>query len=133
VNAVVTPLVRLGVGPANTYLLTVHGRRTGRRYTTPVTLVEHEGERWLVAPFGVRNWVRNARAAGQVELRRGGRRTIVAVTELPPTERAAILRAYVERVPLVARFFDASKGASEEAFAEEAERHPVFRLRPQPD
>jgi deazaflavin-dependent oxidoreductase (nitroreductase family) len=131
-NAVVTPLVRLGIGPANTYLLTVPGRRTGRRYTTPVTLVDHEGERWLVAPYGERNWVKNARAAGRVELRRGRVRDGVAVEELPPGERAPILRAYVDRVPTVERFFAAKRGAPEGAFAAEADGHPVFRLRPQP-
>jgi deazaflavin-dependent oxidoreductase (nitroreductase family) len=132
VNALVTPLARAGLGPANTYLLSVRGRRTGRRYTTPVTLVEHDGERWLVAPFGVREWVKNARAAGAVELRRGRRTTRARVTEIPPDERAPILKAYVARVPLVARFFDAPPDAPVEAFAAEAERHPVFRLRPQP-
>ena len=131
-NALVTALVRLGIGPANTYLLTVRGRRTARSYTTPVTLVQHGGERWLVAPYGERSWVKNARAAGRVELRRGRVRTDVAVEELAPGERAAILRAYVERVPIVEKFFDAPRGAPEEAFAAEAARHPVFRLRPQP-
>jgi len=131
-NPLVTALVRLGVGPANTYLLSVRGRRSGRRYTTPVTLVEHAGERWLVAPYGERSWVKNARAAGRVELRRGRARADVAVEELPAAERAPILRAYVERVPIVERFFDAPRGAPDEAFAAEAGRHPVFRLRPQP-
>ena len=131
-NPLVTLLVRLRIGPANTYLLTVRGRRTGRRYTTPVTLVDHEGERWLVAPYGERNWVKNARAAGRVELRRGGVRDDVAVEELPPGERAPILRAYVDRVPTVERFFATKRGAPEAAFAAEAEGHPVFRLRPQP-
>ena len=131
-NALVTPLARLGLGPANTHLLTVRGRRTGRRYTTPVTLVEHAGELWLVAPYGERNWVKNARASGAVQLRRGGRTTKVRVQELPPEARGPILREYVERVPIVARFFDAPKGAPAEDFAAEAARHPVFRLRPQP-
>jgi deazaflavin-dependent oxidoreductase (nitroreductase family) len=131
-NALVTPLALLGLGPANTYLLSVRGRRTGRRYTTPVTLVEHAGELWLVAPYGERSWVRNARAAGWVELRRGRRTTRSEVEELPAAERGPILREYVERVPIVGRFFDAPKGAPVEAFAAEAARHPVFRLRPQP-
>ena len=132
-NAVVTPLARLGVGPANTYVLTVRGRRTGRLYRTPVTLVEHGGELWLVAPYGERSWVRNARAAGWVELRRGRRTTRSDVEELPAAERAPILREYVGRVPIVERFFDAPRGAPVEAFAAEAARHPVFRLRPQPE
>jgi hypothetical protein len=129
-NLVVAPAVRLGVGPANTFLLTVPGRRTGRLYSTPVTLVDHAGERWLVAPYGER--VKNARVSGRVGLTRGRRRVTVAATEIPAVERAGVLQAYVEAVPLVAKFFDAPKGAPEAAFAAEASRHPVFRLRPQP-
>jgi deazaflavin-dependent oxidoreductase (nitroreductase family) len=131
-NFVVSPLVRMGLGPANTFLLTVPGRRTGRLYTTPVTLVDHAGERWLVAPYGEREWVKNARVSGRVGLTRGRRRITVAATEIPPVERAGVLQAYVDAVPLVGRFFDAPKGAPEAAFAAEASRHPVFRLRPQP-
>ncbi len=131
-NAVMRVVLPFGVGPANTYLLTVPGRRTGRRYTTPVTLVEHGGERWLVAPYGEREWVKNARAAGSVELRRGREPQRIEVAELPAEERGPILRDYVARVPVVEKFFDADRGAPVEAYATEADRHPVFRLRPQP-
>ena len=131
-NALVTPLAWAGIGASGTYLLTVPGRRTGRRYTTPVRLVDVGGERWLVAPYGEREWVKNARAAGTVELRRGRRRVACVVEELPPEERPAVLAEYIRRVPIVASFFDAPIGASPEAFAAEAARHPVFRLRPQP-
>jgi deazaflavin-dependent oxidoreductase (nitroreductase family) len=131
-NALVTPLARAGVGVPETYLLTVPGRRTGRPYTTPVRLVTVGGERWLVAPYGEREWVKNARAAGRVELRRGRRRVVCEVEELDAGERPPILAEYIRRVPIVASFFDAPRGAPPEAFAPEAARHPVFRLRPQP-
>jgi len=131
-NALVAPLARAGIGAPETYLLTVPGRRTGRLYTTPVRLVSVSGERWLVAPYGEREWVKNARAAGQVELRRGRRRATCAVEELPSAERPPVLAEYIRRVPIVASFFDAPRGAPPEAFVPEAARHPVFRLRPQP-
>lgn len=131
-NALVTPLVRLGLPPRDAYLLTTIGRRTGRRYTTPVNLVRQGGERWLVAPYGEREWVKNARAAGWVEVRRGRTSRRVEVAELPASERAPILQAYVRRVPITKKFFDARADGPVEAFAAEAERHPVFRLRPQP-
>ena len=70
-NALVKTLLRVGLGPRHTYLLTVRGRRTGTRDSTPVTLVEESTHRWLVAPYGEVAWVRNARAAGQVTLSRG--------------------------------------------------------------
>jgi deazaflavin-dependent oxidoreductase (nitroreductase family) len=128
INALVTPLVRLGLGPRHTYLLAVPGRRTGRMHRTPVTLVEHDSGRWLVAPYGERNWVKNARAAGWVELRRGRRSERVRVEELPPDQRAPILRDYLRRVPFTRDFFAAPPDAAVEAFAAEAARHPVFRV-----
>jgi deazaflavin-dependent oxidoreductase (nitroreductase family) len=128
INAVVTPLVRLGTGPGHTYLLAVPGRKTGRIYRTPVTLVEQGDRRWLVAPYGERSWVKNARAAGCVELRRGRRTERVRVDELPPGDRATVLRDYLRQVPFTRDFFDAEPGAPLEAFAAEADRHPVFRI-----
>ena len=127
-NLVVTPLAVAGVAPFDIHLLTVRGRRTGRRYTTPVTVLSHAGERWLVAPYGERNWVKNARAAGFVELRRGRRREQVAVHEIPAAERARVLRAYLQRNPSTADLFAARPGSALDSFAAEAERHPVFRL-----
>jgi deazaflavin-dependent oxidoreductase (nitroreductase family) len=128
-SAVVTPLVRLGIGPRHFHLLSVPGRRTGRIYQTPVSVVERDGQRWLVAPYGERNWVKNARAAGSVELRRGRRTERVRVEDVPPGKRAPILQAYLGQVPFTRGFFDAEPGAPEEAFAAEASRHPVFRIR----
>lgn len=130
INVFVSALVRLGVGPKHTYLLTTTGRRTGRAYTTPVRLIEHGDERWLVSPYGERGWVKNARAAGSVELGRGRDSTWFAVEELGPEESAPILEEYLRAVPIVKPFFDVRPGSPPEAFAAEAPRHPVFRLRP---
>jgi deazaflavin-dependent oxidoreductase (nitroreductase family) len=128
INAFVTPLVRLGLGPRHTYLLGVPGRRTGRIHRTPVTLVEQGSHRWLVAPYGERSWVKNARAAGWVELQRGRLTERVRVCDVPPQERAPILRAYLRQVPVTRDFFDAAPDAPLEAFAAEAARHPVLRI-----
>jgi len=65
VNLLVRPLVHFGIVLRHTYVLSVAGRKTGRCYSTPVTLVE-DGERWLVAPYGERSWVKNARAGGRL-------------------------------------------------------------------
>src|SRR5262245_39356190 len=88
VNALVRALLRLGVGPARTYLLVTRGRTTGRVYRTPVTLVEDGPRRWLVAPYGEVAWVKNARAAGQVMLERGRQSDTQRLLELPPRESA---------------------------------------------
>src|SRR5215467_10799838 len=64
-------LVGLGIGPSHIYLLKVRGRKSGRVYSTPVDLLELGGKRFLVAPRGRTQWVRNAESAGQVTLKKG--------------------------------------------------------------
>jgi deazaflavin-dependent oxidoreductase (nitroreductase family) len=127
-NALVKSLLRVGVGPRHTYLLTVRGRRTGTPYSTPVTLVEADPHRWLVAPYGEVSWVRNARAVGQVTLSRGRHTETVAIVELGPAEAAPVLKQYVTEVPITRPFFDAKPDSPLEAFIAEAPRHPVFRI-----
>jgi deazaflavin-dependent oxidoreductase (nitroreductase family) len=128
VNALVRPLVRFGLAGRHTYLLTVEGRKSGRRYSTPVTLVEDGDGRWLVAPYGERNWVKNARAAGWVELSRAGKSERLRVTPVDDAEAGPVLRSYLRRAPVTRTFFDAKASDPVEAFIAEAPRHPVFRL-----
>ena len=63
-------------------VLAVRGRTTGEMRTTPVNVLAHGGERDLVAPRGVTQWVRNIRAAGEAELRVGRKVERVRVSEL---------------------------------------------------
>jgi deazaflavin-dependent oxidoreductase (nitroreductase family) len=128
VNVVVRSLVRFGLSPPRTYLLTVPGRRTGKSYSTPVTLVEEKGERWLVAPYGEVGWVKNARAAGKVTLWRGSRSETVRIIELAPSEAAPVLKKYLTDVPVVRPFFDVTPQSNIESFIVEAPKHPVFRI-----
>ena len=125
-------LLRVGLAPRHMYLLTVPGRRTGKLYSTPVILVERVDGRYLVAPYGERAWVKNARAAGAVELSRGRTRKRLSIVPLGSEEAATILREYVRAVPAPRPYFDATKDSPVEAFRAEAERHPVFRLEDQP-
>lgn len=127
-NGVVRGLLRVGLGPRHTYLLGVRGRRTGRLHATPVTLVEEGGKRWLVAPYGEVAWVRNARAAGQVTLSRGGRSEEVAIFEVEPAEAAPVLQRYLAQVPIVRPYFDVTPDSGLDAFLAEASCHPVFRI-----
>ena len=129
VNQLLAALLRVGLGPKSHYLLTVRGRRTGQLHTTPVRLVEEGGQRWLVAPYGVVNWVRNARATGRVTLTRGSRSETVEITELSPEESAPILKTYATQVRITRPYFDARPESPAEAFVAEAPRHPVFRIR----
>ena len=127
-NALVRPLARVGLTGPRTHLLTVPGRTTGTSWSTPVSIVEEAGERWLVAPYGDRNWVKNARAAGRVELRRGRRREQLSVVELSPEDAVPVLRRYYELGRVTRPFFDVSLESSDEEWLAEAPRHPVFHL-----
>jgi deazaflavin-dependent oxidoreductase (nitroreductase family) len=127
-NGLVAPLARLGLAGRRTHVLTVAGRRTGAPRSTPVQLLFLNGERWLVAPYGVGDWVRNARAAGSVELTRARRTERVRVEEVGPEQAAPVLREYLRRTPIVKPYFDARSDSPLEAFAAEAMRHPVFRI-----
>ena len=127
-NSLIAPLARLGLAGKRTHVLTVVGRKSGRRYSTPVQLVLEDGRRWLVAPYGVREWVKNARAAGEVELTRARRTELRPIEEVGPEEAAPVLREYLRTTPIVKPYFDADADAPLEAFAAEAARHPVFRL-----
>jgi deazaflavin-dependent oxidoreductase (nitroreductase family) len=128
VNEAVKGLIRVGLGSRHTYLLTVSGRRTGRLYSTPVTLVEEGGQRWLVAPYGEVAWVRNARVSREVTLSRGRRVERLVLFDVEPVEAASVLKRYVIQVPITRPFFDVTGESSLDAFAAEAARHPVFRL-----
>jgi deazaflavin-dependent oxidoreductase (nitroreductase family) len=127
-NRLVRLLLKLGLMPGPTYLLTVPGRRTGRPLSTPVTLVEEGGTRWLVAPYGDVGWVRSVRAAGQVTLSRGRRSETLAIREVSAGEAAPVLQRYITRVPITRPYFDVKPDSPLAAFEAEAPRHPVFVL-----
>ena len=127
-NGLIAPLARLGLAGKRTHVLTVRGRKSGRRYSTPVQLVFDERGRWLVAPYGEREWVKNARAAGEVELTRAGKTGRHAIEEVGPEEAAPVLREYLRTTPIVKPYFDTKADAPVEAFVAEAASHPVFRV-----
>ncbi len=111
-------------------MLTVEGRTSRRRYSTPVKLVVDGDRRWLVAPERSRSWVRNARAAGWVELSRAGKTERVEVIEVGADEAGPVLRSYLRSNPVTRPFFGAGRADPVQAFVEEAGRHAVFRLAP---
>jgi len=127
-NALMKPLVRLGIGGKSTHLLTTTGRRTGQQRTTPVVLVEDDGERWLVSPYGMVAWVYNVRAQPKVTLRHGRRAKTLHADEVDPGIAGPVLQRYVRKVPVTAPYFDAKGDDPVEKFIKEAPRHPVFKL-----
>ena len=128
INIAVRAALIMGLTPRNYHLLTVHGRKSGRVYSTPIYLIQEEGKRWLVAPYGERAWVKNARAAGRVTLSRRGRSEEVAVVELGPPQSAPVLQRYIVEQPITRRFFQVTPESPIEEFIAEAPRHPVFQL-----
>lgn len=128
VNVMMRGLLRVGLAPKTTHLLTVAGRRSGEPRSTPVSLVEDAGQRWLVAPYGEVGWVLNARAAGQVALSRGRRSETLRIAELDAVEAGPVLKRYVAEQPITRPYFDAGPDDPPEAFVAEAGRHPVFKL-----
>ena len=129
-NGVVRPLAWLGLTGPRTHLLTVPGRVTGRPWSTPVSVVTEGDDRWLVAPSGERNWVRNARAATTIELRRGRHRQSYRVEELDPGDAVPVLRRYFALGRTTRPFFDVSLRSTDHEWRAEAPRHPVFKLEP---
>ncbi|PZF86223.1 nitroreductase family deazaflavin-dependent oxidoreductase [Jiangella anatolica] len=128
-NALFAPALRAGL--VRPYaLLTVRGRTSGRPRSTPVRVMTHDGQRYLVAPYGAVGWVLNVRAAGKVTLRRGRWRAVYSVVECGPDEAGPVLRAYARAEPITRPYFDARASDPPAAFAAEAGRHPVFRLVP---
>jgi deazaflavin-dependent oxidoreductase (nitroreductase family) len=123
-------LTRMGAGASYRHILIVRGRRTGQLRSTPVDVLEVGGARWLVAGYGPANWVGNARAAGEVSLRRGRHTTHYRVREADAAEAIPVLRDYLRRIRVTRRYFDAVADASDAAIAAELTRHPVLRLIP---
>jgi deazaflavin-dependent oxidoreductase (nitroreductase family) len=91
---VINPLLmRFGVVPT----LAVRGRRSGEWRTVPVNVLELEGQRYLVAPRGDTQWVRNLRATGRGELRWRGRVEPFRAIETPDSEKPRVIEAYLAR------------------------------------
>ena len=131
-NPAVAALTRAGVSVWGSRELRVQGRTSGEWRTTPVNLLTVDDHRYLVAPRGVTQWVRNLRAAGEGELKVGKRTEVFRATELTDEEKPSILRAYLKRWKAeVGVFFGGVSGDSpEEDVRRIAPNHPVFRIEP---
>ncbi|MGO9649921.1 MAG: nitroreductase/quinone reductase family protein [Terriglobales bacterium] len=128
-NRVFGILVGLGLGFSYNYLLQVEGRKSGRVYSTPVNLLELDGKRFLVAPRGRTQWVRNAEARGEVTLKKGSVRRRFRLRPIPDTEKPAILKAYLDGFKReVQRYFPVAAGSPAESFRELKESYPAFEL-----
>ena len=85
-------LLKLGVPLGFNGLITIRGRKSGLPRTTPVAIIDVSGRRWVWAPWGEVNWVRNLRAAGAATITVRRRDEAVRATELNPEERVGFFR-----------------------------------------
>lgn len=129
VNPLITTLTKLGLSVRGSHVLAVRGRKTGKMQEVPVNPVEVDGVRYLVAPRGDTQWVRNLRAAGEAELRVGQRREHIHARETENAFKPPVLRAYLRRWKReTGKFFGVDDQASDEDLARIAPDHPVFQI-----
>jgi deazaflavin-dependent oxidoreductase (nitroreductase family) len=131
-NRSVALLTRQGISVLGSRVLAVKGRASGEWRTTPVNLLSHDGRRYLVAPRGETQWVRNLRAAGTGELRVGRRAESFRGRELSDDEKVPVLRAYLKRWKAETGIFFEGTGpdSSDDQIRAIAPRHPAFEVLP---
>jgi deazaflavin-dependent oxidoreductase (nitroreductase family) len=131
VGRVMAGMTKLGISVMGMRVLAVKGRKSGEWRTIPVNLLTVDGVRYLVAPRGHVQWVRNLRAAGGGELRLGRRAVPFTATELADADKPEIIREYLAKWGWeVGRFFDGlTKDATTEEILAVAPGFPVFRIR----
>jgi deazaflavin-dependent oxidoreductase (nitroreductase family) len=134
VNTITKSLLTAGVPLGFNGLLTVRGRKSGLPRTTPVAIIEASGRRWIWAPWGEVQWVRNLRAAGRATITVRRRTEEVSATELDPAQRIGyfrdILAPLARSIPLGVQFIRIADGVDLNHPAEVAEGRPVFELHP---
>ena len=129
-NPTVAGLTRLGISVAGSRVLEVRGRTTGEWRRTPVNPLDFEGARYLVAPRGTTQWVKNLRANPEGRLLVGRRTEPFEAVELPDEEKEPLLRAYLKRWKWEVGVFFGGVGpdSTAEELARIAPDHPVFRV-----
>lgn len=129
-NAAVGGAARLGLAPRYCHELLVAGRVSGKVTGRPVNVLDVDGRRYLVAPRGETQWVRNVRAAGAADLRRSRRVEHIAPIECDDVVKPALLREYLRRWhSQVAAFVgDLTAESTDDELRAAAPRFPVFEI-----
>jgi hypothetical protein len=129
-NPLIARLTRWGISMWGSRVLAVPGRTSGIVRTTPVNVLTIDGTRYLVAPRGLTEWVKNVRVAGGCTLSVGRRSEQVGLVEVDDAAKPEILRSYLRRWKWeVGQFFDGvGPDATDEQLLAIAPGYPVFRL-----
>src|SRR6187431_1366901 len=136
-NVLTLALLRAGVklvgpflffGNYPMYLLTVRGRKSGQPRTVALAIMQRNGKRYVGSPYGIVDWVRNLRAAGEAMLTRGRRSETINAIELPPSEAALVLREEIKTGNPFMRYYGVTAESSLEELERAAAGHPLFVL-----
>jgi deazaflavin-dependent oxidoreductase (nitroreductase family) len=132
-NAVTRPLLKLGMPMAFNGLITVPGRKTGQPRTTPVAVLNIDDRRWVWAPWGEVDWVKNLRAAGQATVTLRREQQEMQARELSLEERKGffrdVLTPFSKRVPGGYWFFRFADGIDLHHPDQIAQDRRVFELK----
>ena len=133
-NAMAKPLLAAGMPMGFNGLVTIRGRKSGEPRTTPVAIIESGDRRWVWAPWGEVNWVRNLRAAGRATIEVRKQTEDVIATELDSAQRLEffrdVLRPLAKGMPGGMWFIRTVDGVDLDRPQDAAENRPVFELHP---
>ena len=122
-----------GLGLTSRVLVTlqVKNRDSQRLYSTVLAAADYQGGRYVVSMLGnASNWVQDVRMAqGEAFIKRGQSRPVV-LTEIPPEERAPILKAWCQVATSGRKHLPVQHHAPLSAFEAIAHEYPVFRIDP---
>jgi deazaflavin-dependent oxidoreductase (nitroreductase family) len=130
-NRIVARLTKLGISLMGSRVLSVQGRKSGEWRSTPVNLLTVDGTRYLVAPRGHTQWVRNIRVNPEARLQLGRRTETFRAVEVADADKPEILRAYLKKWAWeVGAFFgdDVKADSPTEPLLHVAPGFPVFRV-----
>lgn len=130
-NKVVAGLTNLGVSLMGSRVLSVQGRKSGEWRSNPVNLLVVDGQRYLVAPRGHVQWVRNLRVSGNGTLRVGRRVESFRAEEVLDADKPAVIRLYLKKWAWeVGAFFgkDVRADSPIETLLQVAPGVPVFKI-----
>ncbi len=118
-----------GILPNYFVTLEVVGRQSGKVISFPLAMVVVNGERYLVSMLGAdANWVKNVRAAGGTATLRHGRSEHVVLQEVEVSQRAPILKVYLQRARGARPHIPIDKDAPIAEFEKISAQYPVFRV-----
>jgi deazaflavin-dependent oxidoreductase (nitroreductase family) len=130
-NKVVAVLTNLGISLMGSRVLSVRGRKSGEWRSNPVNLLVLDGQRYLVAPRGHVQWVRNLRASGDGTLRVGRKIEPFRAEELADADKPDVIRLYLKKWAWeVGAFFgdDVRADSTTDRLLQVAPGVPVFKI-----